>query len=351
MTASLVLGIAMVTATNPYRGADCSFIPQYRADGTKFYDHQGKEGEVLEILQKSGMNLLRLRLWNNHKQGHCNLENTIQLTKEAHKLGMKVLLDFHYSDDWADPSKQFTPAAWKGQDLPTLTQSLENFTYDTLSTMKKAGAAPDMVQIGNEVRGGMCWPVGRISPENGGFKNFATLLKAGVRASRKFNPKMPVMIHYDNGAQEGGTRWFYDGIRAEGVDYDWIGLSYYPWWHGTMDELESNLTALVRRFDKPIMIVETSYPFSLGKGDEGGNFVGEEKQLSPGFPATESGQAAFTRKLHRVVQGLPAGKGLGVVWWAPEYIASKSIRTPCENLALFDFKGKVLLGADALGGN
>lgn len=336
----------MLSSTPMYRGADASFVPQYRSVKAQFSD-AGKQGDALEIMARRGVNLLRLRLWNEPKEGWCDLAQTIAMAKDAKRLGMKVLLDFHYSDDWADPQHQVTPRAWQGLDADGLARKIEQFTLDSLRAMAKEGVPPAAVQIGNEVRDGMCWPVGQISKN--GYGPFCNLLKAGIRAARKFDPKMPVMVHYDQGGSWAKSEPFYRAIQQQGVSYDWIGLSYYPWWHGSLDGLRKNLTKLNAEFSKPIMIVECAYPWTLKWNDDTGNFVGETKQLEPGYPATPEGQAMFLAAVRGALARLPKDRNLGVCWWAPEYIAVPEVPTPYENLTLFDFEGRALPGLAALG--
>ena len=346
----MVAALLLVASTAPeWRGVDCSFIPQLRDLGAKFYDGE-KETEVLVALRKRGINLLRLRVWVEPKDGYCGVEKTLRLAKEAFDLGYALMIDFHYSDSWADPAKQFKPNSWRSLSDSELAKAVHDHTKMTLQKLIAQKTPPRFVQIGNEVRPGMLWPTGRIVNDN--FRPFAALLKAGIAGTHEAMGGKPVttIVHNDEGGNFKGTSWFYSGLEKEKVNYDCIGLSYYPWWHGTLAQLEENLNGLNKKFKRPVMVVETAYPFTLKGQDATNNFVGQEAQLVPGYPATLAGQGNFLRKINEIVAKVPNGNGLGTIYWAPEYIAVPGLQTPCENLALFDFEHRVLPGAAALGG-
>lgn len=327
-------------------GADLSFVPEYRDLGAKFIDG-GQVTDPLDSFAKSGANLLRLRVWVHPPKGYCSVEKTLALAKEAKANGMKLLIDFHYSDDWADPQHQVTPAKWQTYDQAALAQAVYQHTKATVAKLVAQGTTPEMVQVGNEIRNGMLWPIG--DPREAGYGPLSRLLKAGVRAVREASPSTTVMIHHDQGGKLKETRAFFGELKKRGVTYDVIGVSFYPWWHGTLAQLQETLNGLSGGFKKPIMVVETAYPFTLGWKDQTGNFLGEEKQLAPGYPATPAGQAAFLRELNRIVRAVPKDRGIGVVYWAPEYIAWPGMKTPYENLCLYDFDGNVLPGLKVLG--
>lgn len=344
LTSLLAAGVMSRPLLN---GADLSFLPEYRDLGAQFID-RGVPTDPLDSFSARGAKLVRLRVWVHPPKGYCSVERTLALAKEVKAKGMKLLIDFHYSDDWADPQHQVTPKAWQSYDQAALAQAVYSHTKSTVAKLVVQGTTPDMVQVGNEIRNGMLWPLG--DPREAGYGPLSRLLRAGIRAVREASPKTTVMIHHDRGADLDITRDFYRELIERGVKFDVIGLSYYPWWHGTIPNLKKTLNGLAGKFRKPVMIVETAYPFSLGWKDQTGNFVGEKKQLAPGFPATPDGQAKFLSQLNRIVREVPNGRGLGVVYWAPEYIAWPGMQTPYENLCLYDFKGNVLPGLKALGG-
>jgi arabinogalactan endo-1,4-beta-galactosidase len=335
--------------TTYWSGADISFLPQYDALGTQFRS-DGSAVDPLRLFAEKGVKLLRLRLWVDPKDGWCNLDRTLEMAKRGRSAGMELLLNFHYSDWWADPGNQATPGRWKHLELDGLTKEVRSYTRDVVRRFIAQGTTPVMVQVGNETRPGMMWPLGDLRGND--WTGFLKLVNAGISGVREASPtgkRIPVMLHNDAGGNNTDCRWWYGKLQEAKVDYDVIGLSYYPWWHGSLDSLQTNLNDLAERFQRPVMVVETAYPFSLKHRDDEKNFVGEEKQLLPGYPATPAGQAGFLRKVHEIVRAVPGGRGLGVVYWAPEYIAVPGMKTPYENLALFDFDRNALPGMAALG--
>ncbi|MFL5739726.1 MAG: beta-galactosidase GalA [Flavisolibacter sp.] len=267
-------------------GADISFLPELEARNVHFSD-RGVPKDAIEILKDHGFNYIRLRIFNNpaadsgyspHK-GFCDLEHTKQMAKRIKAAGMKFLLDFHYSDTWADPGKQFKPAAWKGIDFKSLKDSVYNFTRRVISELKSQGTAPDMVQVGNEINHGILWPDGHVNH----LDSLAQLLKAGTDAVLSVDPSIVMMMHIALGGQNDESVFFIDNMMARGVYFDIIGESYYPKWHGTLNDLRSNLTDLARRYDKYVVVAEYSQlkkevneiAFSL-PGDKGkGSFIWE----------------------------------------------------------------------------
>lgn len=242
-------------------GADISFLPELEAKGIKFSDN-GVEKDAIEILKSHGMNYVRLRIFNNPAtdsgyspgKGFCDLNNTLQMAKRVKAAGMKLLLDFHYSDTWADPGKQFKPLAWKGLSFEVLKDSLYNYTKAVMTALKNQGTTPDMVQIGNEINHGIVWPDGNVF----NFDSLAQLINAGTAAVKAVDPTVVMMLHVALGGQNEESVFFIDNMLARGVHFDVIGESYYPKWHGTLDDLEHNLHDLVRRYNKDVIVVEYS---------------------------------------------------------------------------------------------
>jgi arabinogalactan endo-1,4-beta-galactosidase len=350
------------------KGADVSALAQLEENGAKFYDESGKEKDALQILKDHGINWVRLRLWNApvianaftttesgatldvqpgwSAAGTNDLARDIALAKRAKGLGMKVLLDFHYSDWWADPGKQFMPQAWTGYSLEQTETALHDFTRDTLAAMKVAGAQPDMVQIGNELNDGFLWPVGKISTN--GYDNFAALLSQASAAVREVDPAIQIMIHLANGGDNGLYRSVFTQLANRGVDFDVIGLSYYPFWHGPMGDLRANLNDVSSYFNKPVVVVETAYGWTLDNADTMPNAFGAHEEALGGYKATVQGQATFLHDLMATVADVPDRKGLGVFYWAPEWIAVEGagVYTGAgnnwDNLTLFNPQGKAL---------
>lgn len=274
---------AQVSVERPYAvGADISWLQSQEARGTVFSDG-GVEGDALDILRDNGFNYIRLRLFVNprselgysQRDGYCDLEHTLQMARRIKDAGMYFLLDFHYSDNWADPQKQIMPQAWQTYSYEEVCEAVYNHTREVLQALEAEGTMPDMVQVGNEVSNGMLWPYGSVRHS---FEGLCGLLREGVRAVREYAPSAEVMIHVALGGQAEESQRFFDAMADYGVEYDIIGQSYYPEWHGTLEELEANTRALVERYAKPLIVVEyrdhyldierivSSLPDGLGRG-------------------------------------------------------------------------------------
>jgi arabinogalactan endo-1,4-beta-galactosidase len=307
-------------------GADLSFLAQAEARGTVFKD-QGQPKPGLQIFRDHGYNWVRLRLFNAPPKLPNDLAYTLALAREAKRLGFRFLLDFHYSDTWADPAKQFLPAAWTGKTHAELVQLVHDYTRDTIRAFREAGVMPDMVQPGNEIINGMLWPDGRL-PEN--WDRFAELLKsaiAGIDAGRGDAPRPLIMIHIDRGGDWPGTKAFFDQCVARGVEFDVIGQSYYPWWHGSILDLRENLRRTAETYGKDIIVVEAAYNWRPA----------EYKAGSAPFPETPGGQREFLDEVNRAVLATPHGLGKGVFWWEPAVAPS-----PIHSRGMFDAEGNAL---------
>ena len=334
--------------TGEYRAGDVSFVPQIEALGGSYRDESGAPADIMALMSSHGFNAVRLRLWVAPADGYCDLAHTLAMAQRAHAAGLAILLDLHYSDSWADPGQQNMPASWAGLTGGPLQQTVENYTRHMLQALIQQGTPAAVVQIGNEVTSGMLWPSGRVGGAyDSNWGNFAALLAAGSRGARSVTPAPEVMIHIDRGGDNGGARWFFDHVAAAGVSYDMIGLSYYPWWHGSFAAMQSNIADLAARYGKRVFIAETAYPWTLSWSDNTGNFVGTQSQVLSGYPASTSGQELFLRDVLAAERGLAAGRGAGVAYWAPEWSAFSGLGTPWENLALFDFQHRALPGLSA----
>jgi Arabinogalactan endo-1,4-beta-galactosidase len=335
------------------RGADISFTLQEEAANTHYRDLRGRTGSVERILAGSGGNYVRLRVWTDPPAGYSTLDSALTLAKRAKRAGLKVLLDLHYSDFWADPGKQPTPKAWQGQDLPTLAETVREYTRHAVAAFARQGTPVDMVQVGNEVTSGMLFPTGQLYPENAPqqWPQFATLLKAGIRGAHEGAPRghQPrIMIHIDRGGDNAGSQYFFDHILAEGVDFDVIGESYYPIWHGSLADMQANLNDLATRYNKDIVIVETAYPWTTQDGDGYANLWDGSTPLpdQAAYPPTVTGQAAFFEALRQILLDVPGGHGLGFFDWEPEWTPGvgwePGAGNPNDNLTMFDFTGRAL---------
>jgi arabinogalactan endo-1,4-beta-galactosidase len=328
-------------------GHDMSFAVQEQAAGAVYTD-DGRTALPEQILADHGANYVRLRLWVNPPAGYSDLRSVLTMAGRAKAAGMRLLLDIHYSDFWADPQSQTTPKAWAGQDLATLAQTVRTYTRDVLNDLSAQGTPADMLQLGNEIRNGMLWPTGQINWDTGaGWDALGTLLRAaaaGARDARGATPKL--VVHFDQGGDNAFSRSFFDHILAQHVPFDVIGLSYYPFWHGTLSQLRANLDDLATRYDRDVAVVETQYGWTLDNGDQLGNFLWQETQLVPGYPATPNGQLGFLSDLLSIVATVPDGRGAGVFYWQPEWIPgvgwAPGQGTPNDNLTLFDFTGHAL---------
>ncbi|SDR74246.1 glycosyl hydrolase 53 family protein [Opitutus sp. GAS368] len=307
-------------------GADLSFLRQAEARGTVFKD-QGAARPGLQIFRDHGYNWIRLRIFPTPDELPNDLAYTLALAREAKQLGFKFLLDFHYSDTWADPAKQFLPAAWTGKSHAELVNLIHDYTRDTIRAFREAGVMPDMVQPGNEIINGMLWPDGRLPAQ---WDHLAALLKsaiAGVDAGRGDAPRPRIMIHIDRGGDRAGTQAFFDQCLARGVDFDVIGQSYYPWWHGSILDLRENLAFMAETYRKDIIVVETAYNWRPAEYKSGG---------AP-FPETPEGQRGFLDEVNRAVLATPHGLGKGVFWWEPAVSLS-----PIHSRGMFDAEGNAL---------
>jgi arabinogalactan endo-1,4-beta-galactosidase len=282
------------------KGADVSWLPQMEATGYQFYDTDGSKKDCLQLLKDRGMNTVRLRVFVNPSDdkasGHCSKEETVAFAQRAQKMGFRIMINFHYSDSWADPGKQFKPAAWKDLPFDQLAQEVYNHTFDVMTALKKGKVTTEWVQVGNEIPGGMLWPEG--STEN--WKQLGILLNKGYDAVKAVDKSIKVIVHLDEGDNNAKFRTFFDNATAQNVKYDVIGLSYYPFWvkkdyTETIANLEYNLNDMVTRYNKEVMVVEVG-----GEYDK----VQNTKEL---LEATI-----------KAVKKVPNSKGLGVLYWEPQ---------------------------------
>jgi arabinogalactan endo-1,4-beta-galactosidase len=288
---------------NFVKGADISWLPQMEDTGFKFYNSKGEEQDCFKILKDYGINAIRLRTFVNpseHKiDGHCSKHETVAMAVRATNWGMKVMIDFHYSDSWADPSKQIKPAAWSTHSFPQLLTDVYDYTFDVMTAMKKEGIAPAWVQIGNEITPGMLLPDGSTSNN---WEQLAQLINKGYDAVKAVSSQSKVIVHIDQGNNIARTKWWYDNATANNMKYDVIGLSYYPYWLEnkpdytlSINDLATNLNDISSRYGKEVMVVEIG---------------------------SESEQAENTYNMlvavEKVVNAVPNKKGLGVFYWEPE---------------------------------
>lgn len=314
------------------KGVDISSLLEVERCGGVFRDG-GEELDALTILRRYGVNWVRLRLWNDpysetgeeYGGGGCDMAAVLTLARRAKRLGMKWLLDFHYSDFWADPGKQTVPKAWQGLDEAGLEASVYRYTRDVLRSCREAGIAPDMVQVGNEVTNGLLWPTGKTP----NWETICRYISAGVRAVREEASQARVMVHLDNGGNHALYREWFDHYFALGGDCDVIGLSYYPFWHGSLADLAANMNDIAPRYGKDLVVVETSMGFTmdsyavyegLAAGERKGMATRPELVRKIDYPMTPQGQADFTADLLQVIRNVPEERGAGFFWWEPAWL-------------------------------
>jgi len=292
-----------VTADNFFaKGGDISWLPQMEASGYTFYNDNGDKQDCFQILKDHGFNTIRLRTWvnpsENKASGHCSKEETVAMALRAQKWGMKVMIDFHYSDSWADPGKQKKPAAWEGHDFAQLQKDVYDYTFEVMKALKDSGIYPDWVQVGNETPGGMIYPEGSVA----NWPQLAQLINKGYEAIKAVSPTSKVILHIDRGNDNKRFRTWFDNAKSNGAKYDVIGLSYYPYWlegHPdytlSIDDLGKNMNDMASRYDKEVMVVEVG---------------GEDNKVQNTYDMLIAVQEK--------VKAVPNGKGLGVIYWEPQ---------------------------------
>ncbi|WP_224488967.1 glycoside hydrolase family 53 protein [Robertkochia flava] len=342
-------GASLYDTPDFFYGADLSYVNELEDCGAIYYDHSNTKRDPYMIFKEAGANLIRLRLWHDPDwTEYSTLPDVKRSIKRARASGIPVLLDFHYSDDWADPQKQEIPKAWEHliNDTELLGSKLYDYTYTTLKELNQEGLLPEMVQVGNEING-MILRKGESKDSINWTRN-SYLLKKGVQAVRKITEEtgkdIGIMLHIAQ--PENAIRWFREA-KAHGItDYDWIGISYYPQWSDhKLETLEEALSGLITTYDKKLMIVETAYPYTLDNGDAASNIMGENALLE-GYPATQEGQLDYLLTLRDIVK--KAG-GQGIVYWEPAWISSSCETrwgkgSHWDNATLFDQNGKANLG-------
>ncbi|WP_054971188.1 glycosyl hydrolase 53 family protein [Alicyclobacillus ferrooxydans] len=347
--------------SNFIMGADVSELYALEQANKKFYGTNGLQENCLQILKNHGVNYIRIRLWNDPTNalgqplggGNNNLTADISIAKQAKALGMKVLLDFQYSDFWADPGKQNKPKAWANDHGTALQNDIYNFTYNTLRTMNEQGVLPNMVQIGNEINNGILWPDGESATAA------APLLQKAAAAVRAADPnvnnpnrKIKIVLHLA-GDSSGSVGTFTSDLNtwttgSTAVDFDVIGISYYPYYHGTMSQDANILDTLASKYHKPVIVAETSDGWTLAQGDKTINTFNQDLAYKAGYTPTPQGQAAEIRDVINNVANVPDNMGLGMFYWGADWLPGDSTGwtsgqgSSWENQALFNFSGHAL---------
>ena len=323
-------------------GVDISMLYQIEENNGIYFEN-GIAIDPIDIFKQHGVNTIRLKIWHTPDPEFNSLQNVLQMAQRIDSIGLDIMLNFHYSDTWADPSHQTKPSAWESIDFETLADSIYDYTNHVITRLKMQGTLPKFVQIGNETDCGLLWPDGYICDESNTAEQWLNL---GILYNNAISGIQDAIDEMDTvwtlGHLSHGGLWYFSNLFNEGVSLDIIGQSYYSWWHGSLDELSTNLTQLSNEFQKPIVIVETAYPFTLSWNDNTNNIIGMESQLLDGFPASEIGQLNFLQAVKDRVTNNEFGAG--ICYWSPEWISTETFGSPWENLALFDFNSEVLDG-------
>lgn len=351
-----------------FRGADLSGVPKNEANGARYALADGTAVDPVAAFSQAGANLVRLKVWVDPADGYNTKRQVVDMAQRAQAQGMQVLVDFHYSDRWTDPGAQGVPAAWKNLSVTAMADAVYAHTRDVMAAIRAAGVTPYAAQIGNEINPGMLWPYGQTwdvdtsdAVSGAQWDNLALFLKAGARAVKDVSPATRNVLHLtniNNGID--GLTWWFDEVTARGVAFDIVGLSYYGYWHGSLADLQGAVTILSQRYSKDVLVVETSYPFTLADNPNAPweNVIANETQLVKGYPATPVGQAANFRAVQDVVASAPGGRGLGTVYWEPAWTAvpgngwdpaDPASGNAWENQAVFDFSGRALPALAAFG--
>ncbi len=313
--------ITTQTDTGFIKGADISWVTEMESKGIQFYNKNGVATECFALMKEIGMNAIRIRVWVNPANKWNGIEDVIAKCIRAKNLGLKLLIDFHYSDNWADPGKQIKPAAWSTASFPVLKDSLKNHTLFILNQLKNAGINPSWVQIGNETDDGILWPDGKASLN---MQNFAQLISAGAEASKIVFPNAKVMVHVSNGWNNTLFRWIFDGLKNNGVKWDIIGMSLYPTyapggWQNANNLCLQNMNDMVSRYNTPVMVVEIGMPWD-----------------------NPSEAKLFIQDLINKVKLVNGRNGLGVFYWEPESYNNWQ----AYSLGAFDNSGKPTIALD-----
>ncbi|MFE2263947.1 glycoside hydrolase family 53 protein [Streptomyces griseosporeus] len=329
------------------KGADISSLAKSEALGGVYRSASGTTGDAVTLLKNAGMNYARLKVWVDPADGWNNRTRVLAMAKRVKAAGMKLLVDFHYSDTWADPGKQTKPAAWSGHGYSQLKTDVYNHTYDVLNALKAQGTTADMVQVGNEINGGMLWSEG--STDN--WSQLAGLINSGYSAVKAVSSGTKVALHLANAGDDGTVRWWFDNARTYGINHDVIGLSYYGYWHGSLAAAQATLDDTASRYGKPVFIAETAYPFRLDSDDALTNQIDTTGELVGGYPATPAGQLAWMNAVANIVEAVPNGRGLGVFYWEATWTAvsgngwdpaDATSGNGWENQALFGYDDRAL---------
>jgi arabinogalactan endo-1,4-beta-galactosidase len=322
------------------KGADMSFLPLIENEGTQYFNANNQVEDALVTLKKAGCNTIRIRIWNNSPENLSTYTEVKALAQRVKNAGMKVWLCVHYSDTWADPGTQTIPAAWANLSFSDL-----KVAFTTYTSMLATEIKPDIIQIGNEINNGFMWPKADLATHE---SEFLELLNAASTVVKTASPKTKILLHYAGIGVD--ASWFYNKMTT--VNYDYIGLSYYPIWHGKiLEDVKSTINTLGQTHNKKVIIAETSYPFTLGFDDWTHNVLGTTNQIIPSYDATPQGQKNYLLALLEKIKEAP--QGFGFCYWGTEWVAFRGNQStngsPWENQALSDFSNRALPAMEVFG--
>ena len=330
-----------------YKGMDLSFQSELEDYNLTYNDENGAPVELLDFAKDNGTNLIRLKLWHTPQNGENSLEDIKTYAQRIKSKQMDFLLDFHYSDYWADPSNQVPPVAWQNMTNEEIRVAIYEYTKDVVTQLKNQNTLPEIIQIGNETDSGFLWNYGKVWNDfSNNWSNYATLVKEAIRAIKDVDGSIKIMLHVSNLEN---AIFFFNELNTFNVDYDIIGLSYYPQFHTKdLSLVQSKLNELATTFDKDILMVEVAYPFTLNWNDNSNNFIGSADQILAEFPASPEGQKVYFEWLVNVINNIPNDRGIGFCYWAPDWIAfpgnenTSTSGSAWENQCMFDFNGNAL---------
>lgn len=317
---------------DPFKGVDVSSVISLENSGVKYCDRQGNEQDIFRTLADAGVNTVRVRIWNdpyqsgthaNYGGGICDVDYAVKIAKRCADAGLKLLIDFHYSDFWADPGKQKAPKAWEAYSVSQKADAIYQFTLDSLNKIAETGAEIAMVQVGNETTTGMCGlMLSQYDWSDEGWRLLASLFNAGAKAVRAFNQKTLVALHFTNPEKASNMSYLAKMLHQNQVDYDVFATSYYPYWHGTLSNLTSVLTSVAQTYHKKVMVAETSWLHTLDDSDGFQNTIDNQEKIGSyvNYEIGVSGQCAFLHDLFSAVAKVPDGMGIGVFYWEPAWL-------------------------------
>lgn len=341
-----------------YRGMDLSFQSELEDYNVDYKDAAGNSVELLHFVKSKGTNLVRLKLWHTPQDGQNGLEDVKAYAQQIKAKNMSFLLNFHYSDFWADPGTQTPPAAWQNLSMVDLKVAIYNHTKNVVQQLKAQNTMPEMIQIGNETDSGFLWNYGKVWDEyNDNWVNYAGLVSEAIRAVREVDSegKVKIMLHHSSVEN---SIYFFNELQSYNLDFDIIGLSYYPQFQTKdLDLVASKLNTLATTFNKDILMVEVAYPFTLEWNDNQTNYIGSLNQTLSEFTPTPQGQKEYMEWLITTIKNIPNNKGIGFCYWAPDWVAfngnenTSTNGTFWENQAVFDFNLKALPVLDTFNNN